>query len=73
MPHLLVQVPSFSYSFQQKSCQIIGFFLNLRSWWHRLGNPESTTAIGTERTLNRPGINQTEKSKARGTREQNKT
>ena len=53
---LLVQVPSFSYSFQQKSCQIIVFFFNLKGWCSRLGNPESTTGIGTERTLNHPGI-----------------
>ena len=38
-----VQLFSFSWSFRQKSCQIIGFYHKIKDWLTRLGNPGSTT------------------------------
>ena len=43
--HWRIQFLSFSCSFRQKSCQIIGFCAKLRGWRPRLGNPGSTTAV----------------------------
>ena len=43
-----VQFLSFSCVFWQKSCQIIGFLSNIRSWRPRLGNSGSATAGGIE-------------------------